>query len=73
MRILRALLAVLADMVRVRGVAVLVVEEDLDAHAERALAIAAEESPLIREIYAAQSLHRDGVDVFAKAPREIVP
>jgi hypothetical protein len=46
-----------------------------DEHVDDALAvtverIAAEESPLLREIYAAQALAREGVDVYAKAPKE---
>lgn len=33
----------------------------------------AEPSPLLREIYAAQSLAREGVDVYSKAPKEMAP
>lgn len=49
-----------------------------DCHWERAAIpfadrIPAEESPLLREIYAAQYLARDGVDVEKGAPREWAP
>lgn len=41
-----------------------------DDHVDRALAVSAEESPLLREIYAAQRMYRDGEDIERGAPRE---
>lgn len=49
--------------------------DPVDVHADTAIALTRpswddEPSVLLREIYAAQALHRDGVDVFASAPKE---
>lgn len=55
-------------------------DDAIDRHAaarvRRRIAVynpVAEESELLREIYAAQSLHRDGEDVFKGAPKEVSP
>lgn len=58
-----------------------VLSEEIDLHTDRVLYIVerdpepgrVDDSPLLREIYGAQSLARDGVDIYKSAPKEMAP